>query len=93
MGVATKQRRPSTFLRGRPVLLNVLGIAQSEDLATANTMVKEVFKEKVKVDFLFPVIADPIYKKLKEQSMFDISLNGKSTTGKKFFTLLNMMHR
>ena len=71
--------------------LNVLGIAQSEDLATANTMLKEVFKEKVKVDFLFPVIADPTYKKLKEQSALDISWNGKSTTGKKFFTLADSL--
>ncbi|MCX6132400.1 MAG: hypothetical protein NTU47_01190 [Ignavibacteriales bacterium] len=66
--------------------LNVLGIAQSEDLATANNVLKEVFKEKMKIELLFPVIADPTYKKLKEQSMFDIALNGKSTTGKKFFT-------
>lgn len=71
--------------------LNVLGIAQSEDLATANTVLKEVFKEKVKVDFLFPVVADPTYKKLKSQGMFDISFNGKSTSGKKFFTLADSL--
>jgi len=71
--------------------LNVLGIAQSEDLATANTVLKEVFKEKMKLDFLFPVIADPTYKKLKEQGMFGISFNGKSISGKKFFTLADSL--
>ena len=66
--------------------LQVLGIAQSEDLATANAVLKDVFRDKAKVELLFPIVADPTYKKLKEQSIFDVAINGKSTSGKKFFT-------
>ena len=64
--------------------LNVFGVALSENVEAANKMFNEFFKEKMRMELDFNYVVDPTYKKLKDQKGFDVSLFGKSVSGKKF---------
>ena len=64
--------------------LNVFGVALSENVESANKMFNEFFKEKMRLDLNYNYVIDPTYKKLKDQKALDISLFGKSVSGKKF---------
>jgi hypothetical protein len=65
--------------------LNVVGIALSEDAATAKSVVQEFYRDKMKLKIEYAVFADTTYRKLGEQKAFDISLFGKSVSGKKYY--------
>ncbi|MFA7227434.1 MAG: hypothetical protein WC061_00245 [Melioribacteraceae bacterium] len=69
--------------------LNVLGVALSENVESANKMFNEFFKEKMRLDLQFNYVIDPTYKKLKDQKAVDISFFGKSASGKKFESKLD----
>jgi alkyl hydroperoxide reductase subunit AhpC len=67
--------------------LNVIGIALSQDAATAKGVIDDFYTKQMRLKLEFPIFVDATYKKLGEQKAFDISLFGKSVTGKKYFTL------
>jgi len=67
--------------------LNVVGIALSQDAATAKGVIDDFYKKQMRLKLEFPMFVDATYKKLGEQKAFDISLFGKSVTGKKYYTL------
>lgn len=67
--------------------LNVVGIALSDGAATAKSVIDDFYRKQMKLTLEFPMVVDATYKKLGEQKAFDISLFGKSVTGKKYFTL------
>lgn len=69
--------------------LNVIGIALSEDATTAKTVIDDFYKKQMKLGVEYPVMVDPSYKKLGEQKAFDISLFGKSVSGKKYFAVID----
>jgi hypothetical protein len=69
--------------------LNVFGVALSESVESAGKMFNEFFKEKMRLDLQFNYVVDPTYKKLKDQKAIDISLFGKSASGKKFESKLD----
>lgn len=69
--------------------LNVIGIALSEDATTAKTVIDDFYKKQMKLGVEYPVMVDPSYKKLGEQKSFDISLFGKSVSGKKYFAVID----
>ena len=64
--------------------LNVIGIALSEDAATAKTVIADFYQKQMKLGLEYPIFVDATYKKLGEQKGLDISLFGKSVTGKKY---------
>jgi hypothetical protein len=71
--------------------LNVVGIALSEDASTAKTVVQDFYRDKMRLKLEYPIFADATYKKLGEQKTFDISLFGKSTSGKKFYAAIDSL--
>jgi len=64
--------------------LNVIGVILSENLESGNTVVNEILKGQMELPIDYPIFIDPTYKQLKESSGFDISLFGKSMSGKKY---------
>jgi len=64
--------------------LNIIGIAISEDLESANYVLNEVYGNTIQIEPEFNFYIDPTYKKLKDQKAFDLSIFGKSVSGKKF---------
>ncbi len=69
--------------------LNVVGVALSENVESANKVVNELFKGKMRLDLNFDYVIDPTYKKLADQKAVDISFFGKSASGKKFESKLD----
>jgi hypothetical protein len=64
--------------------LNVIGIAISEDVDAAKYVMNDVIKEQMDYAVDFNIYVDPTYKKLGDKSGFDLSVFGKSVTGKKY---------
>jgi hypothetical protein len=64
--------------------LNVVGIALSENAATAKSVIGDFYQKQMKLGLQFPTFVDASYKKLGEQKGLDISLFGKSVSGKKY---------
>lgn len=64
--------------------LNVFGIFLSENTDAANYVTNDLLKNTMRISPDFEVFVDPTYKKLKDQKAFDISLFGKSASGKKY---------
>ncbi|HCA81128.1 MAG TPA: hypothetical protein DEP53_15465 [Bacteroidetes bacterium] len=67
--------------------LNVVGIALSSDASTAKSVIDDFYRKQMRLTLEFPICVDATYKKLGEQKAFDISLFGKSVSGKKYFTV------
>lgn len=67
--------------------LNVVGIALSDNAATAKGVIDDFYRKQMELKLEFPIVVDATYKKLGEQKAFDISLFGKSVSGKKYFTI------
>jgi hypothetical protein len=64
--------------------LNVVGIALSEDTASAQKVIDEILKGKLRGEMNFAIYVDPTYKQLKSEKAVDISFFGNSTSGKKY---------
>jgi len=64
--------------------LNVVGIALSEDTASARKVIDEILKGQMRGEMNFDIYVDPTYKHLKSQKAFDVSFFGSSVTGKKY---------
>jgi hypothetical protein len=71
--------------------LNVIGIALSEDASTAKTTIQDFYRKQMRLELQYPILADVSYKKLGEQKAFDISLFGKSTSGKKYYAAIDSL--
>jgi hypothetical protein len=71
--------------------LNVIGIALSEDAPTAKTTVQDFYRKQMRLELQYPILADVSYKKLGEQKAIDISLFGKSTSGKKYYAAIDSL--
>jgi len=64
--------------------LNVVGIALSEDTASAKKVIDEILKGQMRGEMNFDIYVDPTYKQLKSQKAFDVSFFGSSVSGKKY---------
>jgi hypothetical protein len=64
--------------------LNVIGVALSEDSASAKKVIDEILKGKLRSEMNFDIYVDPTYKQLKSEKAIDVSFFGSSTTGKKY---------
>jgi hypothetical protein len=64
--------------------LNVIGVALSEDAASAKKVIDEIIKGQMKGEMNFDIYLDPTYKQLKAEKAVDISFFGSSASGKKY---------
>lgn len=64
--------------------LNVIGIALSEDTASAKKVIDDILKGKMRSEMNFALYVDPTYKQLKAEKALDISFFGSSVSGKKY---------
>ncbi len=71
--------------------LNVIGIALSEDAPTAKTTIQDFYRKQMRLELQYPILADVSYKKLGDQKAIDISLFGKSTSGKKYYAAIDSL--
>ncbi len=64
--------------------LNVIGIAMSQGVGEANSTVDEFYRKTLRLRIDYDYWIDPTYRQLQAQKAVDISLFGKSATGRKF---------
>lgn len=83
-GVAGADSRYQRFSSNPIGKLNVIGIAMSQGVNEANQTVDEFYRKQMRIRIDYDYLIDPTYKQLQAQKAFDISLFGKSASGRKF---------
>lgn len=83
-GVAGADSRYQRFSSNPIGKLNVIGIAMSQGVSEANQTVDEFYRKQMRIRIDYDYLIDPTYKQLQAQKAFDISLFGKSASGRKF---------
>lgn len=64
--------------------VQVVGIALSEDAASARKVIDDVLKGQLRSEMNFDLYVDPTYKQLRAEKAVDISFFGSSVSGKKY---------
>ncbi|HPC85560.1 MAG TPA: hypothetical protein P5238_03105 [Smithellaceae bacterium] len=83
-GVAEADSRYQRFSANPIGKLNVIGIAMSQGVGEANSTVDEFYRKTLRLRIDYDYWIDPTYRQLQAQKAVDISLFGKSATGRKF---------
>jgi hypothetical protein len=90
-GLTASAQNLERFSKNPLPKLNVIGIALSEDVTSAKSTIQDFYRGKMKLGVEYPVVVDTSYKKLGDQKAFDISLFGKSASGKKYYAAVDSL--